>query len=206
MTIRQKLQIYTQDFDRIDRKHGITRRFWAAARPVGVPATVYKESIMTNTIKRNSWSRFCRTFSTSNQFCDAEVRLMGLTAEPGEATRRFSFMGMALKKEGRLIDGVQLFSATADAQPVAAPVVTITNPKEILVERDQDGADCRLTIRSVPILTADKNWSKEPPTHYTKAVVTLTETTNRTGWKRNDGSIRQRLFSCRRSPIYSTSA
>ena len=103
---------------------------------------------MTNTIKRNNWSRFCRTFSTSNQFCEAEVRLMGLTAEPGEATRRFSFMGMALKKEGRLIDGVQLFGATADAHQVAAPVVTITNPKEIMVECDRDGADRRLTIRS----------------------------------------------------------
>ncbi|MCK4460587.1 MAG: DUF2934 domain-containing protein [candidate division Zixibacteria bacterium] len=103
---------------------------------------------MTNTIKRNNWSRFCRRFSTTNQFCEAEVQLMGSTAEPGEATRRFSFMGMALKKEGRLIDGVQLFGATADAQPVAAPLVTITNPKEIMVERDQDGADRRLTIRS----------------------------------------------------------
>jgi len=55
---------------------------------------------------------------------------------------------MALKKEGRLIDGVQLFGATADGQPVAAPVVTITNPKEIVVEHDQDGADRRLTVRS----------------------------------------------------------
>ena len=103
---------------------------------------------MTNTIKRNNWSRFCRKFSTSNQFCEAEVQLMGSTAEPGNAPCRFSFVGMALKKEGRLIDGVQLFGATADAQPVAAPVVTITNPKEIMVERDQDGADRRVTIRS----------------------------------------------------------
>ncbi len=103
---------------------------------------------MTNTIKRNNWSRFCRRFSTTNQFCEAEVRLIGSTAEPGDTIRRFSFVGMALKKEGRLIDGVQLFGATADGQPVAAPVLTITNPKEIVVERDQDGADRRLTVRS----------------------------------------------------------
>ncbi len=103
---------------------------------------------MTDTIKRNNWSRFCRRFSATNQFCEAEVQLMGSTAEPAEATRRFSFVGMDLKKEGRLIDGVQLFGATADVQSVAAPVVTITDPKEIMVERDQDGADRRLTIRS----------------------------------------------------------
>ena len=103
---------------------------------------------MTNPIKRNNWSRFCRRFSTTNQFCEAEVKLMGSTTEPDDESHRFSFIGMALKKEGRLIDGVQLFGATAAAQPVAEPIVTITNPKEILVERDQDGIDQRLTIRS----------------------------------------------------------
>ena len=103
---------------------------------------------MTNNIKRNNWSRFCRKFSTTNQFNNAEVQQMGSMSEQENRSQQFSFVGMALKKEGRLIDGVQLFGATSDAKSTTIPVVTITNPKEISVERDKNGTDRKLIIKS----------------------------------------------------------
>lgn len=99
---------------------------------------------MAKEIKRNNWSRFCKRFSSSNQYrqttmflSDSRVK-KSLSIDP--------FMGMTLTKKGRLIDGIRLYAGGLDPETVLEPVLTLKDPEKIFVEKSDDGQDRRLNI------------------------------------------------------------
>jgi hypothetical protein len=102
---------------------------------------------MSDEIKRNNWSRFLKRFNSANQFRPTELTIK----RNGEETAGIPmspFMGVALHKKGRFIDGVQFFTGKWNPDTVAEPVITIDKPSQIWIEKDQDGCDNRLRVRS----------------------------------------------------------
>jgi hypothetical protein len=102
---------------------------------------------MANQIRRNNWRRFFRKFNSANQYRRTEIRITqnGNENEPIPVS---PFMGIALKKRGRLIDGIQFFSGGWNASEVAQPVVTLKDPSQIWLEKDNTGRDNQLRIKS----------------------------------------------------------
>lgn len=102
---------------------------------------------MTNEIKRNTWTRFCKKFSAANQYRSTQLTLSAKKSDPSSATL-MPFMGVAISKKGRMIDGVEFFAGKPHPEKVAEPVMTIQDPAKIYLEKDKNGTDCRLRIRS----------------------------------------------------------
>jgi hypothetical protein len=102
---------------------------------------------MANQIKRNYWSRFFKKFNSANQYRRAKLTLTQDGRENGP-TSIGPFMGLALHKKGRLIDGVQFLSGDWDINSVAKPVVTVREPENIWLEKDEHGRDSYLRVQS----------------------------------------------------------
>jgi len=102
---------------------------------------------MKNEVKRNSWSRFFKKFNSANQFRRTELTLR-YTGDKADSISMGPFLGLAVTKKGRLIDGIQFLNGGWNVENVAEPAVTINEPSQIWLEKDQDGHDCRLQIRS----------------------------------------------------------
>jgi hypothetical protein len=102
---------------------------------------------MENEIKRNNWSRFFKKFNSANQFRGTELSVTG----PGTKIDKVPmgpFLGVTLSKNGRFIDGIQFLSGSWNIDAVAEPATTIRDPKQVWLEKDDDGHDLRLRIRS----------------------------------------------------------
>ena len=102
---------------------------------------------MANEIRRNTWTRFCKKFSAANQYRPTQLKLSTKKSEPATATL-MPFMGVAISKKGRLIDGIQFYAGRPDANVVAEPIITVKEPAKIYLEKDKNGTDSRLRIRS----------------------------------------------------------
>ena len=100
---------------------------------------------MSSEIKRNEWGRFCKKFNASNQFRHITLHIMDKHGEQTSGSLP-PFMGVTLRKSGRLIDGFQIFTGGSDPENVTQPVVTINKPSKILLEKDGDGCDHRLIV------------------------------------------------------------
>lgn len=102
---------------------------------------------MQNEVRRNNWSRFCKRFNSSNQYRPTSVNIK----RRGENAHSYSmtpFLGMALSKKGRVIEGVQFFTGRWHPEQVMEPVLTIEEPSQIWLEKDKSGRDNRLKIRA----------------------------------------------------------
>ncbi len=103
---------------------------------------------MASEIKRNIWTRFCKKFSADNQYRPTQIK-----TKPGNGdsatTSLMPFMGIAVSKRGRLIEGIQFYAGRADSRSIAEPIFTIERPAKILLEKDESGADRSLRIRSL---------------------------------------------------------
>jgi len=102
---------------------------------------------MKNEIKRNNWSRFFKKFNSANQFRRTSVSLQG-AGNGADQIDIGPFLGLALSKKGRLIDGIQVLNGGWNAENVAAPAVIIKDPDKIWLEKDKDGQDFKLRLRS----------------------------------------------------------
>lgn len=103
---------------------------------------------MIKEIKRNTWSKFCKSFSSENQYRWMSVYCADKMQEQGNSIAYSPFMGLAIEKKGRLIDGIQLFAGWTDPEQITRPVLTIKDPANVTVEKDSDGQDQRLVIKS----------------------------------------------------------
>ncbi len=103
---------------------------------------------MTTEIRRNSWSRFCRTFSENNQYRHTSVVLAESSRKRVPVAECIPFVGLALEKKGRFIDGFKLYAFSRDQETHAEPIVTIKQPSQVLLERDRQGRDTRLHIKA----------------------------------------------------------
>jgi len=102
---------------------------------------------MDKEIKKNSWSRFCAQFNATNQYRPTKISVKR-RGEGMADIEMTPFMGMALSKKGRLIDGVQFYAGQWNPDMVAQPVLTIGEPTQIWLEQDKSGHDNSLRIRS----------------------------------------------------------
>ena len=118
---------------------------------------------MTSEIKRNTWSRFCRKFNLTNQYRSATVQVRRKDDGEVEVDRNVPFMGIAIAKKGRLIDGVDLFTGQMDPGRLTRPVISVKQPVRIVLEKDTAGTDSRLSVESEDgtvanvVLSGEKN-------------------------------------------------
>jgi len=125
---------------------------------------------MAKEIRRNNWSSFCKKFNSANQYRPTTVSVM--TNKGNDSMRLMSpFMGVALSKKGRLIDGVQIFAARPNPEKVAEPIMTIKQPEKIVLETSPNGADSTLRIRSKDGTEARIELSGEKQREQTKSLV-----------------------------------
>ncbi len=101
---------------------------------------------MAKEIKRNSWSRFCRQFTSSNQYHQTIIVVDGNSEKRSVSIE--PFMGMSLTKKGRFIDGIQVYSGGMTPEDVLDPVMKINDPDSIVLEKDDNGRDRFLHITS----------------------------------------------------------
>jgi hypothetical protein len=101
---------------------------------------------MDKEIKRNEWSRFCKRFNAENQFRPTRMSVKRRT-EGAAAMEVIPFMGIALSKKGRLIDGIRFYTGRWNPENVAEPVITIVDPASMKVEKDGSGNDVKLRIK-----------------------------------------------------------
>lgn len=118
---------------------------------------------MDTEIKRNTWSRFCKKFTTDNRYRPTKMSIK--QRGNGEtAMEMHPFMGIALSKKGRLIDAIQLFTGRWDPESVTEPAMTVKQPSAMRLEKDKDGRDTQLRIKSKDgtEVTLNINGEKDP--------------------------------------------
>ena len=103
---------------------------------------------MTNEIKRNNWSRFCKKFNVTNQFRMVTVYVQKSDGREVILNQSSPFLGITLSKKGRFIDGVELFTGQADPDQISQPTVTVTKPVKVMLEKDSRGMDHNLAVES----------------------------------------------------------
>jgi len=103
---------------------------------------------MATEIKRNTWSRFCRKFNETNQYRQATVCVQQRNQNEIEINRDCPFMGIAVTKKGRLIDGIEFFTAQYDPHKLYEPILVVKQPVRILLEKDENGMDNHLSVES----------------------------------------------------------
>ena len=101
---------------------------------------------MATEIKRINWSRFCKKFNESNQLRHATVRMKHRNNNEVEIDRGSPFVGIAITKKGRFIDGIELFTGQYDPDKLIEPLVAVKEPVRIVLEKDRDGIDNCLTV------------------------------------------------------------
>jgi hypothetical protein len=101
---------------------------------------------MDKEIRRNDWSRFCKKFNADNQYRPTKISVK--RRSQGATDMEMSpFMGIALSKKGRFIDGVRFYTGRWNPENIAEPIMTITDPASMKIEKDKTGRDVRLRIR-----------------------------------------------------------
>lgn len=99
---------------------------------------------MATEIKRTDWGRFCKKFNTSNQFRPMRLTISETSHDPNWQA---PFLGITLNVKGKSIDGVSIFAGNGNSEQIGAPMLVISNPAKILLEKDGDDHDSILTIR-----------------------------------------------------------
>ncbi len=105
---------------------------------------------MSTEIRRNIWAKFFRQFNAANQYRRAEISVVDRNKKERKtiALGDRPFLGMALAKKGRLIDGVQMCTANENPDQLTEPIVTVKDPARIMLEKDDEGHDTALTVVS----------------------------------------------------------
>lgn len=101
---------------------------------------------MEKEIKRNDWAKFCKKFSSTNQYREVKIRVRDNRKREINLIETLPFMGITLAKKGRLIDGLEIFSGRGDAEKILAPVASFKDPLKVFLKADENGYDNRLRI------------------------------------------------------------
>ena len=99
-------------------------------------------------IKRNNWGRFRKKFNTTNQYRQSRLSVRSRNRKEIEICHDTPFMGFAITKKGRLIDGVDFFACQHDPNNLSQPVLSLKEPVRIAAEKDEHGRDSLLTVES----------------------------------------------------------
>jgi len=128
-------------------------------------------------IKRNSWGRFRKTFNTSNQYRQSVLSVTRKNRKEIEICRDCPFMGIAIAKKGRLIDGVEFFVFQHDPNNLSQPVLSLKEPVVIVVEKDEHGSDTRLMVESKDGTIVSMSLTGENKPHQFRSLVEMMATT-----------------------------
>ena len=101
---------------------------------------------MNKEIKRNTWSKFCKKFSSENRYRDVKISVRDKTKNDVNTIEPFPFMGLSLAKKGRLIDGLQFFAGWGDSERLLSPVAAIREPLKVTLKVDKQGRDEHLRV------------------------------------------------------------
>lgn len=101
---------------------------------------------MSKEIKRNDWSRFCRKFNQEHQHRSVNINVEK-NGKKSVITSR-PFVGLAISKKGRLIDGLKLCTLSNNPETLYEPSAVIKDPESIKLIKDDHGFDARLVIES----------------------------------------------------------
>jgi len=99
-------------------------------------------------IKRNNWGRFRKKFNTTNQYRQSNLSVKSRNREEIEVCHDTPFMGFAITKKGRLIDGVDFFACQHDPNNLNRPVLSLKEPVRMIAEKDEHGKDTLLRVES----------------------------------------------------------
>jgi hypothetical protein len=125
---------------------------------------------MSNEIKRNTWVRFCKKFSSVNQYRHNELCITDKNRGSSSLALK-PFMGVAIAKKGRLIDGIQFYAGHGNVDKVIEPVLTIRQPASITLEKDKNGRDNRLCIKSKDGIEARLNLHGDKETEQARSLI-----------------------------------
>ncbi len=125
---------------------------------------------MSNEIKRNNWSRFLKKFNSANQYRHTALSVRH-DKNKADSIEMGPFIGVTLSKKGRFIDGIQFLTGGWDINAVAKPVITIKDPSQIVLEKDKDGRDYHLRVRSNDGTEARLQLNGEPQIEQGRTVV-----------------------------------
>lgn len=102
---------------------------------------------MITEIKKNEWPKFYRKFNATNLYRPARLSVVN---PDGSRTVicPAPFMGIALTRQGRKVNGIQFLAGQADAEKIIEPIMTIAEPTRVVLEQDTDGSDRHLRIQS----------------------------------------------------------
>lgn len=103
---------------------------------------------MMKEVKRNGWSRFCKKFSSDNQYRTARLSRGSDTGFEVYLGASYPFLGILIEKKGRLIDGIQLVAGRGDYDMVLDPVASLKDPSKMVIHTDEQGQDSCLEIHS----------------------------------------------------------
>lgn len=103
---------------------------------------------MTKEIKRNTWSKFCKQFSTANQFRPTSIQIKQKGRGNNTQMSTYPFLGVTLEKKGRLIDGISLHTGSWNPDELGVPTISIKQPDKLMIETTRDGLDSRLVVMS----------------------------------------------------------
>ena len=126
---------------------------------------------MTIEVKRANWSRFLKQFTATNQYRKATVSVGKPGSKQIPVDRDVPFMGVAIARKGRLIDGIELFTAQADPEKLNRPVISIRQPAKIVVERGADKSDNQLVVEAKDGTVARLDLSGMPQPERHRSVV-----------------------------------
>ena len=101
---------------------------------------------MIKEIRRGQWAQFFRKFNAENQYRQIHITYRDSDNNKEIFLDGWPFIGLALEKKGRFIDGIQFFAGRDDVFNIAEPILTTKDPERIIVEKDNQGNDLRLTI------------------------------------------------------------
>jgi predicted RNA-binding protein YlqC (UPF0109 family) len=103
---------------------------------------------MADEIKRNRWSQFFKKFSAANQYRQSTILVEQKGKSKAQINHDAPFLGIAVTKQGRLIDGIRLYTGQNDPEKISQPVLSIKEPVKIEVEKDSNGLASRLAVHS----------------------------------------------------------
>jgi len=103
---------------------------------------------MKKEIKRNTWAKFFRKFSAENMLREANISFKDEARNQIDFSGEYPLMGLTLEKKGRLIDGIMLHAGMTIPEKLTHPILSIKDPKTVVLEKTKDGSDARLQVRT----------------------------------------------------------
>jgi hypothetical protein len=114
-------------------------------------------------IPRSQWGRTLKKLNAANQLRQTVITLDRPEKTDIEQHDNVLFMGLTLRKKGRVIDGIELWAATPRPDHVVEPIAVVNEPARLIVEENEQLETERLVIESSDGTVASLSLTKAEP-------------------------------------------